>query len=161
MISDKNPFLSLFTLWNIFRGHLVESPRWGDSTKYPRHMFFGIFITTLFNFSNNWFHLGLKIRFNQICRYNEFCRYTECRYKEGWLYLAVYSLVICSDTSWDKGKTIVVALAILSQDGGLACVFTWIITFTFPVLSFLVKQMLYEINAGWQGYTYLCLFFYY
>ena len=62
MISDKNPFHSLFTLRNICCGFLLESPRRGDSNKYPRHIFLGILNTIMFNFSNNPFHLELKIR---------------------------------------------------------------------------------------------------
>ena len=65
MISDKNPFLSLFTLKNICLGYLLESPQRGDSNKYPRHMFLGILNTILFSFSNNPFHLELRIPFIQ------------------------------------------------------------------------------------------------
>ena len=52
----------LFTLRNTCCGYLLESPQRGDSNKYPRHVFLGILITILFNFSNNPFHLELKIR---------------------------------------------------------------------------------------------------
>ena len=66
MISDKNPFLPLFTLRNIRCGYSLESPRRRDSNKYPQHMFLGILNTILFNFSNNPFQLQLKIRSIQI-----------------------------------------------------------------------------------------------
>ena len=62
MISDKNPFLSLFTLRNICCEYLLESPRCGNSNEYPRHMFLGILNTILFNFSNISFKIDLKIR---------------------------------------------------------------------------------------------------
>ena len=62
MISDKKPFLSLSTLRNICCGYVLESPRRGDSNKYPRHMFLGISNAILFEFSNNPFHFQLKIR---------------------------------------------------------------------------------------------------
>ena len=61
MISDKNPFLSLFILRNICSGYLL------DSNKYPRHIFLGILNTALFDFSNYQdFHLELWIRSIQI-----------------------------------------------------------------------------------------------
>ena len=66
MISDKNSFLSLYTLRNICCGYLLESPQRGDSNKYPWHMFLGILNTILFNFSNYPFHLVLKILSIQI-----------------------------------------------------------------------------------------------
>ena len=62
MISDKNPFLSLFTLRNILS---IFTQR-GDSNKYPQHMFLRILNTILFNFSNYQFHLELRIRSIQI-----------------------------------------------------------------------------------------------
>ena len=41
---------------------MLESPRRGDSNKYPRHMFLEILNTILFNFSNNPFHIEIKMR---------------------------------------------------------------------------------------------------
>ena len=46
--------------------YLLESPRRGDSSKYPQHILFRILNTIWFNFSNNPFHLELRIRSNQI-----------------------------------------------------------------------------------------------
>ena len=66
MISNMNLFLSSFTLRNKCCGYLLESPQPCDSNKYLRHMFFRILNTILPNFSNNPFHLELKIRSIQI-----------------------------------------------------------------------------------------------
>ena len=68
MLSDKNPFLSLFIIRNLCRGYLLESPGRGDSNKYPRHIFLGILNSILFNFSStcNSFHLALRFRSIQI-----------------------------------------------------------------------------------------------
>ena len=59
-------FFSLFTLRNICRGYLLDSPRRGDSNKYPQHKFLGVLNTVFLNISNYLSHLELRNRSIQI-----------------------------------------------------------------------------------------------
>ena len=83
----KSLFFPLFTSRNICFGYLLESPHWGDSNKYPQHMFPWVLNTVFFDISNYLPHLEPRNRSVQIVVFSEFCRYIECRYKEVWLYL--------------------------------------------------------------------------
>ena len=85
----KALFCSYFLTEHMFR-YLLESPHWGDSNKYPKHMFFKV-LNTIFLY-NLWLIVTseAKVSWQSDCYYNEFCRYIECRYKEGCLY-PIYS----------------------------------------------------------------------
>ena len=65
MVRDEKGFFTLFKPRNIRCGYLLESPRRGDSNKYPQHMFLGVLNTMFFNISNNPFDLQLRIRLIQ------------------------------------------------------------------------------------------------
>ena len=56
----------LFTPRHICCGYLLESPRRGDSNKYPQHMFLGVLNTVCLNISNYLPHLKLRNRSIQI-----------------------------------------------------------------------------------------------
>ena len=66
MINDKKLFLPLFTPRNICCGYLLESPRQGDSNKYPQHMFLGVLNTLFLNISNYLPYLELRNHSIQI-----------------------------------------------------------------------------------------------
>ena len=59
-------FFTLFTPRNIYCGYLLESPRRGDSNKYPQHMLLGVLNTVFLNISNYLSHLELRNRSIQI-----------------------------------------------------------------------------------------------
>ena len=104
MISYKNSFLSLFTPRNICCGYMLESPPLrGDSNIYPQHMFLGILNTILFNFSNNLFHLELRICCIQI--------------------VIITSFVVISNVGYKEGLTVLSEVVILRSCGVLFC--TW------------------------------------
>ena len=66
MIDDKKVFFPWFTPRNIYCGCLLESPHWGDSNKYPQHMFLGVLNTIFLNIFNYLPHLELRNRSIQI-----------------------------------------------------------------------------------------------
>ena len=66
MINDKKLLSPLFTPRSICCGYLLESPRRGDSNKYPQHMLLGVINTVFLNISNWLSHLGLGNRSIQI-----------------------------------------------------------------------------------------------
>ena len=66
MKNNKRLFYHLFTPRNICCGYLLESPRRGDSNKYPQHMFLGVLNTVFLNNSNYLPHLDLRNRSIQI-----------------------------------------------------------------------------------------------
>ena len=51
IINYKTPF-SPYLLQETCYGYLLESPHWGDSNKYPQHMFLGLLNTIILNISN-------------------------------------------------------------------------------------------------------------
>ena len=59
-------FFPLFTPRNISCAYLLESPRRGDSNKYPQHMFLGVLNTAFLNISNYLPHLEVRNRSIQI-----------------------------------------------------------------------------------------------
>ena len=65
MINDKKlsfPFL----LQETCCGYLWEWPQWGNSNKYPQHMFLGVLNIIFLNISNYLPHLELRNRSIQI-----------------------------------------------------------------------------------------------
>ena len=62
MINDKMLFFPLFTPTNVCCEYLLESPRQGDSNKYPQHMFLGVLNTVFLNISNCLPHFELRNR---------------------------------------------------------------------------------------------------
>ena len=59
-------FFPLFTPRYICCGYLLESPRCGDSNKYPQHMFLGVLNIVFLNISNYLPHVELRNRSIQI-----------------------------------------------------------------------------------------------
>ena len=62
----KSFFFPLFTPRNICCGYLLELPHWGDSNKYPQHMFLRVLNTVFLNISNYLPHLEQRNRPIQI-----------------------------------------------------------------------------------------------
>ena len=60
MINDKKLFLPLFTPRNICCGYFLESPRRGNSNKYPQHRFFGLLNIIFLNITYHLPHLELR-----------------------------------------------------------------------------------------------------
>ena len=76
MENDKKACFPLFTPRNI----------WGDSNKYPQHMFPGV-LNSILKYLQISASSWAKESVHSNCRCNEFCRYIECRHKEVWLYM--------------------------------------------------------------------------
>ena len=66
MLNGKKLFFPMFTPRNLCCGYLLESPRRGDSNKYPQHMFLGVLNTVFLSISNYLPHLELRNRSIQI-----------------------------------------------------------------------------------------------